>query len=209
MAKAKKKAAKPKSAARKSAAPSKAPKPARKKASAKRKATLAPAKKATAPMVAEHPEGMFTRLNALREEMDNLFSSMTRSFGFPDIKVPTIEWPSRPSLVDVRFQVSETDKAIEVKAEMPGLTEDDIEIELADEMLTIKGEKRDDQEEKEKDYYVHERRYGSFSRSFRVPDSVIEEDITADLEKGVLCIRLPKRTVAKRGKKSVKVSKKP
>ena len=102
--------------------------------------------------------------------------------------------------------MSETDKAVEVEAEVPGLTEDDVKIELAEGMLTIKGEKRDSREEKKKDYRLNERRYGSFSRSFRVPETVIEDAITADLKKGVLSITLPKRASEKRGPKPIKVS---
>ena len=161
---------------------------------------------AKAPLMAEHPEGLFSRFNALRSEMDNLFSSMNRSFGLPEFKVPALEFPSRTALTDVRFEVSENDKALEVKAEVPGLGEDDINIELADGLLTVKGEKRDTREEKEKDYYVHECRYGSFSRSFRVPDSVVEDDIKADLEKGVLKITLPKKASPKRSSKTIKPS---
>lgn len=204
MAKATKKAAAKKVRPRKKAPVSKAAKPAPKKASVRRK--KAPAKIAATPMLAEPAEGMFARLNALREEMDNLFTSMTRSFGFPEIKVPTMELPSRPEIVDVRFELSESDELLEVRAEMPGLTENDIKVELANGMLTIKGEKRDDREEKKKDYHVRECRYGSFSRSFRVPESIIVDDITADLENGVLRVTLPKRSVAKRRPKSVKVS---
>ena len=77
----------------------------------------------------------------------------------------------------------------------------------SDGLLKIKGQKKADREEKKKDYYVRECRYGSFSRSFRVPDSVLEDEITADLEKGVLSVTLPKRAIAKRGPKSIKVSK--
>lgn len=207
MVEAKQKARASKSRATKKTAASK---PAKTKArKTKPKKDVSPAGPApVTPVVAEHPEGVFARLHALREEMDNLFASMTRSFGFPEIKMPSIELPSRPALVDVRFEVSESEKALEVKAEVPGLAEDDIEVELSDGMLTIKGEKRDDREEKKKDYYVRECRYGSFSRSFRVPDSVIEDDITADLEEGVLHVTLPKRAVTKRSPKSVKVSKK-
>lgn len=207
MVEAKRKARASKSRATKKAAASKPAKTTAKKAKPKKEVSPAGAPPAT-PMVAEHPEGVFARLTALREEMDNLFTSMTRSFGFPEIKVPSIELPSRAALVDVRFEVSESGKALEVKAEVPGLTEDDIEVELSDGMLTIKGEKRDDREEKKKDYYVRECRYGSFSRSFRIPDSVIEDEIKADLEKGVLHVTLPKRAATKRAAKSVKVSKK-
>ncbi len=171
-----------------------------------KKAASPPAVEAATPLAVEHPEGIFARLTSLREEMDNLFTSITHSFGFPEIKMPSIDLPSRPSVVNVRFEVSESEKALELKAEVPGLTEKDIEVQLKDGMLTIKGEKRDDREEKKKDYYVRECRYGSFSRSFRVPNSVLEDEITADLEKGVLSVTLPKRAIAKRSPKSIKVS---
>jgi HSP20 family protein len=179
-----------------------------KKPATAKKATVAKKAKAKAPapLATEHPEGMLTRIAAMREEMDNLFSSMTRSFGLPEFKIPSFDLPTPPSFADVRFEVSESDKAVEVKAEVPGLTEDEIEIELSEGLLTVKGEKQESREEKKKAYHVRERRYGAFSRSFRVPDSVVEEDITADLQKGVLSITLPKRATQKRRPKSIKVA---
>jgi HSP20 family protein len=190
MSKAKKKAKAPKKsvAAKKAAAP--------KKAKAK----------TSAPMAAEHPEGMLSRMAAMREEMDNLFSSMSRSFGLPEFKMPAFDMPAPAPFTDVRFEVSETDKAVEVKAEVPGLAENEIKIELAEGLLTVKGEKQESREEKKKAYHVRERRYGSFSRSFRVPESVIEEDIAAELQKGVLSITLPKRAAQKRRPKAIKVA---
>ncbi len=205
MVQAKKRGGAAKPAKTKKAAAAKATKTGAKKAKMKKAASPQAAKAAT-PLAVEHSEGIFARLTSLREEMDNHFTSITHSFGFPEIKMPSIDLPSRPSVVNVRFEVSESEKALELKAEVPGLTEKDIEVQLKDGMLTIKGEKRDDREEKKKDYYVRECRYGSFSRSFRVPNSVLEDEITADLEKGVLSVTLPKRAIAKGSPKSIKVS---
>lgn len=200
----------------KTATPKKGPvkKPVRKaaKKAAPRKAAAkkAPAKKvakAAAPAYPEHPEGMFARLASLRDEMDHLFDSLSRSFGFPELKMPSIELPSRAGIADVRFEVSESDKAVEVTAEAPGLETEDFEITLSEGMLTVKGQKRDKREQKGKDFYVSERRYGSFSRSFRVPESVNEDRVSANFDNGVLSIHLPKRANPKRASKSIQVGK--
>ena len=74
-------------------------------------------------------------------------------------------------------------------------------------VLTVKGEKQDTREQKGKDYYVSERRYGSFSRAFRVPDAIDEGKIAASFDKGVLSITLPKQTGAKRRPKSIQIAK--
>ena len=200
------KTATPKKAAAKKPAQKAAKKTAPRKAAAKR----APAKKAAkaaAPAYLEHPEGMFARLASLRDEMDHLFDSLSRSFGFPELRMPTIELPSRAGITDVRFEVSESDKAVDVTAEAPGLDTEDFEITLSEGMLTVKGQKRDTREQQGKDYYVSERRYGSFSRSFRVPDSVNEDRISAKFDKGVLSIHLPKGAKPKRAAKSIQVGK--
>lgn len=213
MAKTKAAAAK-KSTAKKPAKPE-AKKPAAKKAAAKTTAAKTTAAKpaaekpakAVASIYGEHPEGMFARFAALRDEMDHLFTGLSRSFGFPEIRMPTIELPARAGIADVRFEVSESDKAVEVTAEVPGLDPENIEITLTDGMLTVKGEKKDTREEKSKDYHVSERRYGAFTRSFRVPDSVAEDKIEATFDKGVLHISLPKLAQTTRRAKSIKVAK--
>jgi HSP20 family protein len=181
------------------------------KKAAKKKATpkRAPSKKAAkalAPVYHEHPEGMFARLSALRDEMDHLYDSLSRSFGFPELRMPKIELLTRAGIADVRFEVSESDKVVEVTAEVPGLDMEDLEIALSESMLTVKGQKRDRREEKGKDYHISERRYGSFSRSFRVPESVNEDKISAKFENGVLSIQLPKHARPKRHPKSIRVA---
>jgi HSP20 family protein len=199
------KTATPKKKAAKKPAKTAAQKAAQKKAAPRR----APAKKAAkslAPVYREHPEGMFARLSALRDEMDHLYDSLSRSFGFPELRMPTIELPTRAGIADVRFEVSESDKEVEVTAEAPGLDMEDLEITLSEGMLTVKGQKRDRREQKGKDYHISERRYGSFSRSFRVPESVNEDKTSAKFENGVLSIHLPKHAKPKRRPKSIRVA---
>ena len=88
-----------------------------------------------------------------------------------------------------------------VKAELPGVTEKDVEVNLAGDVLTIKGEKKAEQEEKNGDSYYMERRFGSFERALRLPDGVDESRITADLKNGVLAVTMPKSAEASKQRK--------
>ena len=101
--------------------------------------------------------------------------------------------------------VSETDKAYEITAELPGMDEKNVEVKLANDVLTIKGEKQDEKEEKRKDYYMRERSFGSFQRSFQVPDGVDADKIEANFKKGVLTVTLPKSTEAQKAEKKIAV----
>ena len=96
-----------------------------------------------------------------------------------------------------QVEVTEKKKAYEISAELPGVEEKDVSISLENHMLTLSGEKKSEREEEENDYHLRERRYGSFHRSFRVPDDVNEEKIAATFDKGVMTITLPKRPSAK------------
>ena len=204
MARAKTKTAKP--AVAEKAPGTTARKSAPKKAPAKAAPSKAPAETAAlAP--SDRPEGILSRVKAMRDEMDHLFDSMTRGFGFPEFRMPTIELARPAGMVDARFEVAESDQAMEVTAELPGLDVDEIDITLSEGVLTVKGEKRDTREQKGKDYYVSERRYGSFSRAFRVPDSVDEGKISASFDQGILSITLPKQARAKRRPKSIQIAK--
>jgi HSP20 family protein len=86
-----------------------------------------------------------------------------------------------------------TDDFYEINMELPGISEDDIMVELKDNILTVKGEKRTAHEEKGKTFYFSERRYGTFHRSFRIPEDVAPEKIGANFTDGVLTIKVPKR----------------
>ena len=93
----------------------------------------------------------------LQQEIDRLFEGVTRNIpGFATTTMPSMD-------------ISETDKMIEITAELPGLEKKDVELNVADNLLTIRGEKKNEREEKNKDYHLVERSYGSFSRSVELP----------------------------------------
>jgi HSP20 family protein len=89
------------------------------------------------------------------------------------------------------IDVKEKDGAYLVKADLPGLKKDDIHIELRDSVLTLRGERRDEHEEKKNGYHRIERTFGSFERSLRVPEGVTEKDIHAKYTDGVLELSIP------------------
>jgi len=96
----------------------------------------------------------------------------------------------------------EKEDAYEITAELPGLDDKNVEIKLSNRTLTIRGEKSEEKEDKQKDYYLSERRYGSFQRSFQLPDGVDADKIDAKFTKGVLTVKLPKTAEAKKAEKS-------
>ena len=102
--------------------------------------------------------------------------------------------------------VKETDKAIEIEAELPGVEEKDVQVTLEDKVLTIKGEKKAEKEETKKDYYSCERSYGSFLRSFELPAGVDADKVSAAFSKGVLKVTVPKVPATQAKKIDVKTA---
>jgi HSP20 family protein len=132
---------------------------------------------------------------ALQQEIDRLFEGFTRGFaGFPSRDV-------MPSM-----DLSETDKEIEITAELPGLEEKDIQLNVADNVLTIRGEKKNEREETKKEYHLVERSYGSFTRTVQLPDGVNPDSIKAVMSKGVLKVTVPKPAPAQTKKIDVKTA---
>jgi HSP20 family protein len=156
---------------------------------------------------ARHP------FETLRGEIDRVFEDFGRGFGFPFGRTGlALEpfWRSEASFGPAvpAVDVVEKDKSYEVSAELPGLGEKDVEVKLADNVLTISGEKKEEKEEKAKDYYRSERRYGSFQRAFEVPPGVDQGKIEASFEKGVLKITLPKSAEAQSKEKKIPIASK-
>lgn len=104
-----------------------------------------------------------------------------------------------------KINVSENDKEIEVTVEVPGMDQDNVDVSLRDDVLIIKGEKKQEKEEKDKEYYHVERSYGSFSRSLQIPCEVDQDYIKAAFKKGVLKINLPKSTKAQENVRKINV----
>ena len=131
--------------------------------------------------------------SSLHREMNRIFEDFAQSFDL----APWPGWEAEG--FHPRTDVSETDDEVVVTAEMPGLNEKDFELNLTGDLLTLKGEKRHEREEKEKGS-VHriERSYGSFQRSIQLPCEVVAEKATADYRNGVLTVTLPKAPSAQR-----------
>ncbi|MCB8986586.1 MAG: Hsp20/alpha crystallin family protein [Ardenticatenaceae bacterium] len=139
----------------------------------------------------QEQETMMSRQND--DPFYGLWQNVNRAFddffnGSDLLPFDTMKNEFSPSL-----NISETDEAIEVTAELPGVSEKDVDISLSQDALTIKGEKKQEHEEKRQDYYRMERSYGSFSRVIPLPRDVVDGDkVEASFEKGVLRITLPK-----------------
>jgi HSP20 family protein len=131
---------------------------------------------------------------ALRAEMDSLFDSFLG--GLPAFPRMFGTSGDRGFALAPHMDVKETDKEIVVEAELPGIDEKDVSLSLQDGVLTIRGEKRHEQDEEKENYRVMERRYGSFQRSVRLPDTVDEDKVEASFNNGVLKVSLPKRPEA-------------
>jgi HSP20 family protein len=143
----------------------------------------------------------FRELEEMERRLEDVFG---RPF-LPAIwrRVPMVEMGWAPAI-----EVFEKEDRFVVKAELPGMKEEDIDVSVVGNTLTIKGERKAESEVKEEDYYCCERSYGSFSRSIALPSSVDAKKIEADYEDGVLEINLPKAPEVKAKKIAVSAKKK-
>jgi HSP20 family protein len=146
----------------------------------------------------------------LRSEIDRLFDD----FGMGALRSPfrrgvfdiepfwrgEISWGKVPAV-----DVTETASGYEITAELPGIDEKNVEVKYADGTLTIRGEKKHEKEEKKENYYLSERSYGSFQRSFRVPEGVDPDKVEASFKNGVLTVTLPKTPAAQRKEKRIEI----
>jgi HSP20 family protein len=135
-------------------------------------------------------------------EMVTLRRGLERLFDEPF--APRSWMPWRLDEFEMAVDIAEDENAYIVKASMPGVKPEDVEVTLQNNMLTIKGEAKEDKEFKEENYHVRERRYGSFMRSLSLPAIVKADKIEAKHEDGVLVVRLPKSEVDKPKKIAVK-----
>jgi HSP20 family protein len=135
-----------------------------------------------------------TRWEPFRE-MANLSRMMDRFFDEPFGEMPVL-W-RRGDGYTLALDVAEQEDKYIVKASVPGIKPEDVEITLTDKVLTIKGETKDEQEVKEENYHLRERRFGSFMRSLALPNSVDADKIEAVNEHGVLTLTLPKAEAVK------------
>jgi HSP20 family protein len=147
---------------------------------------------------------------SLRHEVDRLFEDFGRGFWRYPFRQPIFDiapfgareltWSAAPAV-----DIVEKDNAYEVTAELPGLDEKNIEVNVSGGRLTIKGEKHEEKEEKKKGYHLQERHFGSFERSFLLPEGVDADKIEASFNRGVLTVKLPKKPEAQKAAKKIEV----
>jgi len=143
---------------------------------------------------------MLTRLDPLREMM-TMRSAIDRMFDSSLVGAP--RWDAVASW-DLALDVTETDDEYVVKASIPGISPDDLEISYKNNTLTIKGEMKEEKEVEDAKYHMRERRYGSFGRTISLPTAIDADAIEAGYDQGVLTLHLPKTEEAKPKKIVVK-----
>jgi HSP20 family protein len=166
--------------------------------------------KKSSPPPASAPTRSVDPWRSFRDEMDRVFERFSGHFGMPSLRrmfdvAPSILPVSSFSFNVPTVDVAEDDKAYKITAELPGLEDKDVEITITGDMLSIKGEKRQEEERKDENYHMTERAWGSFQRAFAVPDGVDRDNITAALSKGVLTVVLPKTAEAQKPVKKIEV----
>jgi len=142
--------------------------------------------------------------DAMRREMDYLFDSWGNG---------GLSWP-RPFSLSRHHEfsapdmdVKETDKEFLIEAELPGVDEKDVSITLANGMLTLKGEKKQERDEKKDNYYLVERSYGSFQRALRLPETADDSKVEAKFANGVLKIAIAKHAEAVKPERKIEIKK--
>jgi HSP20 family protein len=147
---------------------------------------------------------------SFRSEMDRIFDRFAGGFAMPSLRrmfdfEPTRRIESTFTFTAPVIDIAENDKAYEVTAELPGLEPSNVDVTVSGDTLIIKGEKRQEKEEKEENYHLCERSFGSFQRSFSLPMGVDRDKIGSELAKGVLTITLPKTAEAQQQQKKIEV----
>ena len=134
----------------------------------------------------------------LQSDINRLFDAFMTPFERTEMK----------STVSPKLDIAELKDKYEIKAELPGMDEKDINLSVEDGLLTISGEKKAETEEKDKGYYLKECSYGSFSRSVRLPDNIADDKISAQFRKGVLFIDMPKTKEIQSKARKIEISSK-
>lgn len=152
---------------------------------------------AKASLPATTPSSSFDPLLQLHREVDRLFEDAFRGIGmrWPRLTLSTMA-PEWQGLLRPALDIQETDKQYLITMEAPGVEEKDIQITVNDDVLWIRGEKRQEQERKEGQYHCVERSYGSFQRTLNLPDDADQETIKASFKNGVLSVSIDKREPA-------------
>jgi HSP20 family protein len=140
---------------------------------------------------------------AMRREMNRLFDDVFGGFGLPSVFGPAL----RQMAMAPKIDVSETDNEIQVTAEMPGIDQNDVEVLLEEDRLIIRGEKKEEREDKDRNYHLRERVQGAFSRTLPLPFTPDPNQVKAEFKNGVMAITIPKPQEVKQKQHRIEVQK--
>lgn len=148
----------------------------------------------------QHIPGMpLQPLQQLQGEIDRMFNNFFRGFSPPFAgfgNIPSLRLPGMAEgVLKPTLDISSSDKEYTISVEVPGVTEKDVKIEVVNNNLTITGEKKQEKEEKDKNFYRVERSYGSFQRVLSLPEDAEQDKIKATFKQGVLSLTIPRKAV--------------
>lgn len=147
-------------------------------------------------------------LNQLHEEIDRIFDHAFRGFGItPSGFGSPLVSRLAEGLLKPTVDISATDKEYTITMEVPGVDEKDVKLELINDALIISGEKKQEKEEKDKNFYCMERSYGTFQRTLSLPKDAVQEKIQASFKRGILKIHIPRKPIVDSHVKRIEITK--
>jgi HSP20 family protein len=156
--------------------------------------------------VESQPRGYGGALIGLHRDMDRWFEDAFKTFGMPSLQTQNRLADKLPEFYRPQIDISGDANCYQISLDVPGLTESDLSLEVKEDVLTIKGQKEESSETKDKHYYRVERSYGSFQRTLALPDDADADEIKANLDKGVLKLEIPRRTAVEQDVKRISIS---
>jgi HSP20 family protein len=156
--------------------------------------------------VAQYPQGgSGNPIVQLRREIDGLFENAFRGFGISSFRSEFFTPLSAEGLLKPQVDIGATDKEYSITVEVPGVSEKDVKVEISGNTMTIRGEKKKEKEEKDKNYYRVERSYGSFQRVLSLPEDANQDDVKATFNKGILTVKMPRKALPKSEVKQIEI----
>lgn len=154
----------------------------------------------------KHHPALPAALQNFQREFDRIFEQAFSGFGIEPSWLGGMQWPrGADGMLKPTLDLAATDKEYKITVEIPGVDEKDVKIEIANDTLMIHGEKKQEQEERDKDYYRVERSYGSFERLLALPDDADQESVKAAFKKGVLTIRISRKALPKEDIRKIEI----
>ena len=153
----------------------------------------------------DHQGGAENPIVQLHREMDRLFENAFRGLWVTPFRSEFFPPLTAEGLMKPQVDIGATDKEYSITVEVPGVSEKDVTVEISGNTMTIRGEKKQEKEEKDHDYYKVERSYGSFQRVLSLPDDADQEDVKATFNKGVLIIKMPRKALPKSDVKQIEI----